>query len=559
MARIKIKCPFCGIQHAVEKEWTCGKIRYQKFEKCGHVWQQFLQCRTPTTGFKFICHDCKCYVGATQGEKHLGHDLEEIPIKRDYQWPLLWQYQREAIEFTERNNYTALLTPEQGLGKTVIAAKLLSDNREELLPALIVCPASLTPNWRKELITWFFHPGPRTPENLPLIHESTVLEFLENQNIHIVSDMKLAKKVVLESAQSYGFKTLIADECHHFKNDNSGRTDAFIKIAAKIPHRILLSATPVLNRTMEIFNSLHVVAPYLFADRGYLSRLCTTGPQGQPLSIAPHYKDHFNRLTKNVVYSITKKELFKKLPEKVIQYVYVDIKNQRSFVNLYNELLNDLEKLLAEKKNDARFSMDVIAIMVKLWQCTAIAKTPHTIDRLIEFLENTEPDQKIAVGTHHVAPRNYLKQALNEKGYKFAEITSQDPYTKQAQEDIFREDPKCRVLIASILGAGEGRNLQFCKNVIMMERYWNPKKEEQFQDRFYLRGLNPEADLSEEESVIIDYILADNTIDEFFTEMNNLKREVANSVTNKNYFADEQFVYQLARKVVTKRIKFVGV
>ncbi len=510
MARIEILCPFCKKHRNVSKEWIAGKITYQQFSPCNHVSMRARLANHPKQGFKVVCLDCEVYVSKQHLSDHLDHNTVEIPIDRDYQWSDLFEYQRDTIEFVENAEFNAIIGHEQGLGKTPIAAKTLAYNRDKLFPTLIICPASITPNWRRELMRWLYRSGEKISENLPIIHNATCLPFLDDHNVHIISNMRISKPTILESAKQYGFKSLIVDECHHFKSDGSQRTKALIEIAKTVPYKILMSGTNVLNRTSEFFNALHIVAPHKFPTRYYLNQLCISDKMGRPLAIAPYYKERFNDLTKNCVIRYTKKELFKVLPPKLIEYTYVNVTDNKSFVNLYNALLEELETAISRISTEGY--MNIIALMQKIWEYVAMAKTPHAIDKLLDFLVESENGEKIAIGTHHIAPREYIKKALVEKGYKYAEITSQDPFVKQEQEDMFREDPECRVLIASILGAGEGRNLHFCHNAIMMERYWNPAKEQQFQDRFYLRGKDPKnlEALKYEEPVTIDYILADN-------------------------------------------------
>jgi len=53
-------------------------------------------------------------------------------------------------------------------------------------------------------------------------------------------------------------------------------------------------------------------------------------------------------------------------------------------------------------------------------------------------------------------------------------------------------------------------------------------------------------------------LLAENTIDEFFDEMCKLKNTIVDSTLDRNYAADSSFIRELAAKVISKRLKFVG-
>jgi len=101
-------------------------------------------------------------------------------------------------------------------------------------------------------------------------------------------------------------------------------------------------------------------------------------------------------------------------------------------------------------------------------------------------------------------------------------------------------------LIASTLAAGEALNLQFASDCILLERQWNPSNEVQAEDRFHRFGqINP---------VSCIYMIASETIDEYFTELVETKRAIVNStLDNKEIQWDQQsLMSELATILVTK-------
>src|SRR5207244_2615388 len=105
---------------------------------------------------------------------------------------------------------------------------------------------------------------------------------------------------------------------------------------------------------------------------------------------------------------------------------------------------------------------------------------------------------------------------------------------------------EARVMIASTLAAGEGINLQFCSDAVILERQWNPANEEQAEGRFHRFG--------QKNSVSITYMIASGTIDEYFTELVEIKRSiVANALDKKEVQWDQQsLMKELAQILVTK-------
>jgi len=110
----------------------------------------------------------------------------------------------------------------------------------------------------------------------------------------------------------------------------------------------------------------------------------------------------------------------------------------------------------------------------------------------------------------------------------------------------FKDDNSRRLMIASTLAAGEGLNLQFCSDAIILERQWNPANEEQVEGRFHRFGqLN---------SVTITYMLASGTIDEYFTELVEIKRSIVAATMDKREIAWEQqsLMKELAEMLVSR-------
>jgi len=555
MARIEVKCPKCGKHTEVIKE-TRFKHRLVRRFKCNHLQISKVTKLTVPKGLIKVCKECLEIVTNDNQEKHLDHNTQLIPDNRDPKWTKLYEYQKRGVEFIERSGFKCLNADEMGLGKTAQALMTLRYNYKELTPCLIVAPAGHIHNWHRECLKWIndryhdFH-------DTPIVHVKNT-PLMQNMKVFIISNMMISKKKIFESILQYGFKWIIIDESHHFKNDNSNRTQTLIEIAKVIEKRHPMSGTSVENRVGEYFNTLHLCNEYHWPHRGALTKMCLKSNEGKILSIAPRWKTAFNERISGYVIRRTKKELFKELPPITINKTYINVQDNPRFVNVYNDKLDELEKLLNKQRGNMAPMMEVIALIRKLWEYTALAKAKHVVAYAQEFLENTKENgdsPKLCLGGHHRIPRAKIVELLSE--YHPIQITDQPPKIKDANQEKFSESEN-RLCVASILGAGEGRNLHFCHNVIIYERYWNPLKEKQFIGRFYARGIDPGKTDQIIEPTIIDFLLATDTIDEFFSAMNELKMEIFNSAIDKDYLSDSDLIFALAEKVVAKRLKYVG-
>ena len=141
-----------------------------------------------------------------------------------------------------------------------------------------------------------------------------------------------------------------------------------------------------------------------------------------------------------------------------------------------------------------------------------------------------------------------LAQLLAE--YRPLEISDEGAAIKMDRINTFRTNDDRRVIIASIIGAGIGLDIQFCPNVVMMEREWNKSIEDQFEGRFHRIGSV--------EKVVIDYVMAKETIDEYYDERVKLTGQISGSVLDQDFAIDNKFMLELAESMVQKRMKYVG-
>jgi len=141
---------------------------------------------------------------------------------------------------------------------------------------------------------------------------------------------------------------------------------------------------------------------------------------------------------------------------------------------------------------------------------------------------------------------SYLKDGgMNPVCEIHSGLSSED---RQNAIEKFKEDGN-RIMIASTLASGEGLNLQFCSDAIMLERQWNPANEEQAEARFHRFGqVNP---------VTVTYMLATETIDEYFTEIVEQKRAIVAQTLDGKEMQWEQndLMRELAQMIVTKGSK----
>jgi hypothetical protein len=156
---------------------------------------------------------------------------------------------------------------------------------------------------------------------------------------------------------------------------------------------------------------------------------------------------------------------------------------------------------------------------------TGLAKMGPCVDFVMEFLGGRDETDKMTIFVHHrdvaFGLHTMLVPLLAEMGYEEPHVLLGDVSSDMRQEMIedFRDDPKQRVFICSTLAGGEGLNLQFCADAVILERQWNPANEEQAECRFVRIGQLAN-------KVEVTYIVAVGTIDEYFAKLVEEKRQI---------------------------------
>jgi SNF2 family DNA or RNA helicase len=122
--------------------------------------------------------------------------------------------------------------------------------------------------------------------------------------------------------------------------------------------------------------------------------------------------------------------------------------------------------------------------------------------------------------------------------------------------DKFRNDDDFRVMIAPTLAMGEGYDLEFVETAILLEREWNPAKEEQVEGRF-IRATPESIEKAKrgELKATVVYPVAVDTIDEFFAELVERKRQyVKETLDGKSDYKwnESDIMLELARITVER-------
>lgn len=437
----------------------------------------------------------------------------------------LYPFQIKACEFGVEADLRVLYTLEMGLGKTIIAESLIRAYYGKLVPILIVCKSSLTIQWLMETFKWagrmacIIESGRETPD-------------FDEWSIFICS-MDLLRRSKWASDESIVFKTVVIDEVQHIKNPGAQRTQLIRKLCSKADNVIGLSGTPIKNHAAEYFTILNILYPHLFPqETAFISNWVQSFWDSEAMKFRHggirRWKA-FQELTSDFILRYTRKEVMPEIPQVQRTFMFCDLGDELS--KMYGDSLQKFrtaydDQQMGENKWEAGAALQ--ESMNEMRQVIGLAKVKPTVEYVREFLEswpaNGGVGRKIVVFAHHIRAADTLEDALNEMMPEFGALPvlrmkggmkAQDNY---ALEQEFKTNPNRRVLVASTLAAGEGKNFQFCSDAVLMERQWNPANEEQAEARFTRIG-------STADFVGVKYIVARGTFDEVMAKLIEKKRQ----------------------------------
>jgi len=437
-------------------------------------------------------------------------------------------YQLAGIQYVDWHNGVALMGDEMGLGKTIQFLGY-ANLHPEMRPILIVCPASLKRNWANETEKWLFG------ANVQILKSSR--EIQPFKNVVIINYDILRSR--LDELLEHKFQLVCFDEAHYLKNKSAIRTKAGLTLMKSVPHKILLTGTPILNRPMEIFPLANALCPAVFPNEfqfglryagGHKDTIYLRGQHGNTREVwnfdgASNLAELNERLRSNCMVRRLKKDVLKDLPPK--RRILVPLESSDSgVVKLYQDaekaqakakakaekikakiaaVVDDDEKakLIAELDNFLSRSVEAFFTeIVKLRKQAALAKLDHAL----EIFADAAQQGKIVIFAHHHEVVDKLTEGLKERGFGVVALTGETPPDlRQGIIDRFQKDDKIQVFIGSLHAASQGITLTAASNVYFLEIDWTPAICMQAEDRCHRIG--------QKDSVSCYYLLLADTVE----------------------------------------------
>ncbi|MCB0073787.1 MAG: DEAD/DEAH box helicase family protein [Caldilineaceae bacterium] len=402
----------------------------------------------------------------------------------------------------------ALLADEVGLGKTIEAGIVMKElvRRGLVRTVLVLTPASLTEQWREELATKFHEEftvmtTPRQWRSAQEAEQGRWLASLDRAKLKDHSEAILARD----------YDLLIVDEAHKLKNRSTLAWQFVNRIRKR--YVLMLTATPIQNDLMELYSLITILAPGQLGTvrafrRTYLEQQDKRRPKNTPA---------LRHLLNDVMIRNRRSKVDVQFPKRQAAIYHLALSEDEW--RLYADVTDYIRRRFRAGGNNKHLRLTLMTLQRELSSSPqAVAATLRkmvndhgytdaTRAELRQFLELAE---SIPVGRKLEAVREILER-FPGKFLIFTEFRrTQDVIVrrlahwginavafhggldirqKEAAIDRFRDDSAdgARVLVSTESGA-EGRNLQFCHQLINYDLPWNPMRVEQRIGRLHRLG-----------------------------------------------------------------------
>lgn len=463
---------------------------------------------------------------------------EEVKVKAsDIGIPGLYPFQVDGIKFIEAKEGKCLIGDEMGLGKTIQALGWLKLH-PELRPVVIVVPASLKLNWEREIIKWI---GTETKVVL-LSGKKPSKKVLKGRHIAVINYDILSSW--LKTLMDWSPQILIADESHYIKNNKAQRTKAVKELAKSVAHTLFLTGTPIINRPVEFFTVLNLLAPQEFPSwLRYTQKYCGAYHDGYGWNVsgATNTSELFDRVNGKIMLRRKKEEVLKDLPTKRRFVVPMEINNGAEYLAADNNLIQWVKEKFGPKRAEKTSQAEALTRFSYLKQLASEGKRQAALSWIQDALDT---NGKLVLFAVHHTMIDWLQEQL--VGYNPVVVDGRVGQDKrQAAVDRFQNDPTCKVFIGNIKAAGVGLTLTAASTTVFLELGWTPGEHDQAEDRVHRIG-------QEADRVEAYYLVAANTIEEEIAGLLDEKREVLSAVLDGKKDVDEG---NLLTELLKKRLE----
>ena len=464
-------------------------------------------------------------------------------------------YQKAGVAYS-LGRQGSLIGDEMGLGKTIQAIGVINSS-PQMKKILLVCPASLKLNWKRELDKWLV-------KKRPIIISDSKM-FCAVDGVSIINYDILHKHI--DEIRCTEWDLIVLDEAHYLKNRSARRTkmvfgdkvskqeklDGYADVPPIQAHkRILLTGTPIANRPAEIFGLINYADPIAWPNFfKFAKRYCNAyeGSFGWSMDGASHLDELHDKLRETVMIRRLKKDVLKELPAKrraIVEFTATGaakalVQAEKAAYAAKDAQMAALQvrvEMAKASDNEAEYKSAIMAMkegvgaifgeLATIRRETVTAKV--NMKEIVAFIdEAVEESEKVIIFAHHKDAIAILHKRFGQASVLLVGDTPM--IERQAAVDRFQTDPTCKVFLGSLMAAGVGITLTASSHVLFVEGDWVPGNLSQAEDRAHRIG--------QLESVLVQHLVLEDSIDATLLKRVIAKQEIIDQALDSAAAPDE--------------------
>lgn len=319
-----------------------------------------------------------------------------------------------------------------------------------------------------------------------------------------------------EGCDTPPWTTLIIDEAHHFRKENTQQAKGALDLSRVIPRVYLLTATPIIKDPDDLFMQLRLIDEAQFTSYWQFCKTYLVSSQTQyGMKIYGVRHAPMESLMRRYSIGHTYKQVGLQLPRLIPQEILFDLPPEiRQRYNMVRDYWRDQE----------RNYTNALSAMQALRRITACAAKFDVVKDLVDDL--------------YAADSSHTKQSdsgvvtfawYRDSVHAIAEAIGATPITGDTKADDRATIARNSTNVACTLAAmSEGVDLSHARTVIFAEEYWTPGTQIQALARVQ-RWSEADNSLT---PVLAYYVMAQGTIDVTVHERLHHRKETLQSIMN---------------------------
>ncbi len=405
----------------------------------------------------------------------------------------LYPYQRTGALFAARAG-RCLIGDEMGLGKTIqaIAAVEIMARHLGVRKVLVLCPTSLKHQWKMEIEKF----APRAASVISGLRPRREQGYAE-ESFYKITNYETVRRD-LDLIEHWSPDVVILDEAQRIKNWNTLAAKAVKQI--KSPYAIVLTGTPLENRLEELLSVVQFIDMYRFGPTFQFLNHHQIRDNETGRVVGYQHLASIGRTLEPILLRRKKDAVLKELPERIDKTFFVPMTPQQARLHEENR---EVVARIVQRWRQTRFLSEIdrrrlmIALQNMRMSCDSTWLVDHEkdfgfkADELLTLLDECleTADQKVVIFSQWLRMHELVERRLKQRPWKYVLFHGGVPGNQRGElVRRFREDPECRVFLATDAG-GVGLNLQHAASIVVnLDLPWNPAVLEQRIGRVHRLG-----------------------------------------------------------------------